>query len=345
MQEEVQDKNISLNWVNLTSPLSYSVEELRENVSIFNIEPLEKGFGLTLGNSLRRVLLSSLQGTAICAVRISGVEHEYSVIDGVREDVVEIILNLKSVIIRGSTGFEKKKFTLSISKQGPVTAGMIQTVGNLEIVNTDLVICNVTQNIKLDMEFIVISDKGYKVASEHKPLLYGDNFIAIDSLFSPVTKCTFEITDSRIGSSTEYDKLSLIIKTNGSIKPDLALALSAKIFQRQLQVFINFQEVEEIKKPEVEDLPFDPNLLININDLELSVRSQNCLKNDNVSYIGDLVMKTEARMLKTPNFGRKSLNEIKDILANMGLKFGMEIKGWPPKDIEELRQKHLEEDN
>ena len=345
MQEEIQDKNISLNWVNLTKPSNYSIEELRENVSTFHIEPIEKGFGLTLGNSLRRVLLSSLQGTAICAVRISGVEHEYSVIDGVREDVVEIILNLKLVVIKGSTGFEKKKFTLSISKQGPVTAGMIKTVGGLEIVNTDLVICNVTQNIKLDMEFIVMSDKGYKVANEHELLSYGDNFIAIDSLFSPVTKCTFKITDSRVGSSTEYDKLSLTIQTNGSIKPDLALALSAKIFQKQLQVFINFQEVEEIKKPEVEDLAFDSNLLRKVNDLELSVRSQNCLKNDNISYIGDLVMKTESRMLKTPNFGRKSLNEIKDILASMGLKFGMEIKGWPPKDIEELRQKHLGEDN
>lgn len=344
MQQEIQDVNISLNWVNLIDPTDYSVEESTVNISTFHIEPLEKGFGLTLGNALRRVLLSSLQGTAICAVKISGIEHEYSVIDGVREDVIEIILNLKSIVIKGSTGFGTKKFSLRTSKVGAITAGMIKTVSGFEIVNPNLVICHTTRNIKLEMEFIVTSDKGYKVASEHESS-YGDNFIPIDSLFSPILKCIFKITDSRVGSSTEYDKLSITIETNGSIQPDLALALSAKILQKQLQIFINFQEVEEAKKPEIEPLPFDPNLLKKTSDLELSVRSQNCLKNDNIIYIGDLIIKTEAQMLKTPNFGKKSLNEIKDLLASMGLKFGMEIEGWPPKDVEELRTKHLKEDN
>ena len=345
MQEETQSANISLNWVDLIKPEGYSVKEPTKNTSIFNIEPLEKGFGVTLGNSLRRILLSSLQGTAICAVRIDGVEHEYSVIDGIKEDVVEVILNLKSVVIRGSTGFDNKKFTLKTSKKGAITAGMIKTAGDLEIVNKDFVICNITQNMKLDMEFIVTSGKGYKTASEHEKLAYGNEFISLDSIFSPVTRCSFDIRNSRIGSSTEYDKLLLTVETNGSIKPDLALALSAKIFQEQLQVFINFKEVAEVKKPEETSLPFDPNLLRKVDDLELSVRSQNCLKNDNISYIGDLVVKTEAQMLKTSNFGKKSLNEIKDLLADMGLKFGMGIKEWPPENIEELAKKYLEENN
>ena len=345
MQEEIQNENISLNWVNLTKPKEYSIKKSTENMSTFPIEPLEKGFGVTLGNSLRRILLSSLQGTAICAVKINGVEHECSVIDGIREDVVEIILNLKSVVIRGSTGFENKKFTLKTSKKGSITAGMIKTVNGLEIVNNDLVICNVTQNIKLEMEFIVTSGKGYKVAHEHEKLSYGNDFIPIDSLFSPVTKCSFDVRNSRIGSSTEYDNLLLTVKTNGSITPDLALSLSAKIFQEQLDVFINFKEVKEVEKPKEETLSFDPNLLRKVNDLELSVRSQNCLKNDNISYIGDLVVKTESQMLRTPNFGKKSLNEIKNLLAELGLKLGMDIEGWPPENIENLIEKYLGKDN
>lgn len=345
MHEEIQKANISLNWVSLIKPANYSIEEVEENSSIFHIEPLEKGFGITLGNSLRRILLSSLQGTAICAVKISGVEHEYSTIENVKEDVVEIILNLKSVIIKGNAGFSNKKFTLNASKKGPITAGMIDTIDDFEIVNPDLVICNATKDIKLNMEFIITSGKGYKVASEHSELDYGNDFIAIDSIFSPVTKCSFKISNSRVGSKTEYDKLALKVETNGSIKADLALALAAKIFQEQLQVFINFKEVEEVEKPKEKKIPFDINLLKKVSDLELSVRSQNCLKNDNIVYIGDLVVKTEAQMLKTPNFGKKSLNEIKELLVEMSLKFGMEIENWPPENIEELIEDYLGENN
>jgi len=345
MHEEIQKANISLNWVNLIKPASYNAEEDGNNSSVFNIEPLEKGFGTTLGNSLRRVLLSSLQGTAICAVKIVGAEHEYSTIENIKEDVVEIILNLKSVIISGNAGFGSKKFTLNSSKKGAITAGMIRTTDEFKIVNPDLVICNTTKDVKLVMEFIVTSSKGYKVADEHDRSEYSTDFIAIDSIFSPVNRCSFKISNSRVGSKTEYDKLSLKVETNGSIKPELALALAAKILQEQLQVFISFKEVEDIEKPKEKKIPFDINLLKKVSDLELSVRSQNCLKNDDITYIGDLVIKTEAQMLKTPNFGKKSLNEIKDLLTEMNLKFGMDIENWPPKNIEELVDNYLGENS
>lgn len=344
MQEETQKANISSNWVGLIKPANYKIEEIeQENKFIFHIEPLEKGFGTTLGNSLRRILLSSLQGTAISAVRISGVEHEYSTIENVKEDLVEIIINLKSIVIKGNAGFDKKKFSLNVSKKGLITAGMIKTTDDFKIVNPDLVICHATKDIKLDMEFIVTSGKGYKIASENSVLEYGHNFIAIDSIFSPISRCSFAVSNSRVGSSTEYDKLSLHIETNGSIRADLALALAAKIFQDQLQVFINFKEVEELKKPKEKIIPFDVNLLKKVSDLELSVRSQNCLKNDNITYIGDLVIRSEAQMLKTPNFGKKSLNEIKELLVEMGLKFGMEIENWPPENIESLIGDYISE--
>lgn len=345
MHEEAQKANISSNWVSLIKPADYIVEEVKENRTIFHIEPLEKGFGVTLGNSLRRMLLSSLQGTAICAVRISGVEHEYSTIDHVREDVVEIILNLKSIVIKGNAGFNNKKLTLNISKKGVITAGMISAVDGFEIVNPDLVICNVTKDIKLHMEFMIMSGKGYKVAADHNIIDFANNFIAIDSIFSPVAQCSFSISNSRVGSKTEYDKLSLVIETNGSIAPDLALALAAKIFQDQLQVFISFKEVKEVEKPKEKKILFDLNLLKKVSDLELSVRSQNCLKNDDIVYIGDLVTKSDAQMLKTPNFGKKSLNEIKELLLEMDLKFGMEIENWPPENIKGLIEEYLGENN
>lgn len=343
MKEDTQEDNISLNWVNLIKPAQYKVEEINDRCAIFHIEPLEKGFGTTIGNSIRRTLLSSLQGTSICGVKISGVEHEYSNIDNVKEDVVEIILNLKSIIIKGNIGFDKKKLVLDIQKKGTITAGMINTTAGLEIVNPDLVICTTTKNIKLSMEFIVVSGKGYKVANEHN--MIDDNFISIDSIFSPISTCSFQITNSRVGSKTEYDKLSLKIETNGSIKADLALALAAKIMQEQLQVFISFKEVKEIEKPKEKKIPFDVKLLKKVSDLELSVRSHNCLKNDDIKYIGDLVVKSETQMLKTPNFGKKSLNEIKELLTQMNLKFGMEVDGWPPKNIQALINNHLKNQN
>lgn len=345
MHEEKQDVNISLNWVSLIKAPNYTIETIDDKTAIFHIEPLEKGFGVTLGNSLRRILLSFLQGTSICAVKISGVEHEYSTIDNVVEDVVEIILNLKSVVIKGNTGYGHKKLTLNTSKKGPITAKMIRSADGFEITNPDLIICNTTRDRKLDMEFIITSGKGYKTADEHELSEYGEDFIAIDSIFSPIQRCSFNVANSRVGSKTEYDKLSLKIETNGSVKSELALALASKIFQDQLQVFINFKEVEEVEKPKRKKIPFDTNLLKKVCDLELSVRSHNCLKNDNITYIGDLVVKSEQQMLKTPNFGKKSLHEIKELLSTMGLKFGMEIDNWPPGNIEEIIHDYLDENN
>jgi len=345
MYEEIQKANISSNWVSLIKPASYNIEEIDESCSIFHIEPLERGFGTTLGNSLRRILLSSLQGTAISAVKIAGVDHEYSTIENIKEDVIEIVLNLKSIVIKGNAGFTNKKFTLNTSKKGAITAGMISTVDGFEIVNPDLIICHATKDKELNMEFMITSGKGYRTANEHNDLEDRNGFITIDSIFSPVSKCSFNVSNSRVGSKTEYDKLSLKIETNQSIRADLALALAAKIFQEQLQVFINFKEVKEIEKPKEKKIPFDANLLKKVSDLELSVRSQNCLKNDNIVYIGDLVIKTEAQMLKTPNFGKKSLNEIKELLSEINLKFGMEVENWPPENMEELIADYLDENN
>ncbi|MFQ3307004.1 MAG: DNA-directed RNA polymerase subunit alpha [Candidatus Midichloriaceae bacterium] len=339
--ESAESASNPLNWSTLVKPVDYSVKETDTNSAKFVIAPLEKGFGTTLGNTLRRVLLSSLQGTAICAVKIEGIDHEYSSIDGVMEDVLNIILNLKSIVFKGNTCFKHKKVQITASGKGPVKASAIATSTGFEVVNEDFVICNITKDINLNMELVITSSKGYKFANDHEDLDYGNDFILIDSIFSPVLKCFFHVENTRVGSKTEYDKLILDLETNGSITPETAIGYAAKILQEQLQVFINFKDVEEIIKPEEKKLPFNVNLLRKVSDLELSVRSYNCLKNENIKYIGDLVTKTEAQMLKTANFGRKSLNEIKDILVKMDLSFGIEVKEWPPEDIEAIITEHL----
>jgi DNA-directed RNA polymerase subunit alpha len=233
---------------------------------------------------------------------------------------------------------------MRLSAVGPcvVTAGMIQTSDDIEIINKDLEICHLDRDANIDIEFFVGVGKGYIPANENRMLEMPIGIIPIDSIFSPVKRVTFKVENSRVGSETEYDKLYLTIETNGSLTPDLALSLAAKILQDQLQIFVNFDDVEEAVEEEEEKLPFDPQLLKKVDDLELSVRSHNCLKNDNIRYIGDLVVKSESEMLKTPNFGRKSLNEIKEVLTSMGLKFGMDVPGWPPESIEELARKYEE---
>lgn len=344
MSDKVQN-HISLNWVRLIKPTEYFLSEMEGNKATFRIEPLEEGFGITLGNSLRRVMLSSLQGTAISGVKIEGVDHEYSTIQGVKEDVIDIILNLKSIVIKGSTGFDRKRLNLSVVGPCTVTAGMIKGTSDLEVVNKDQVICHINEEGKIDMDLIISSGKGYVPAEEDDGSEDYVGIIPVDSIYSPVRRVTYKIEKSRVGAKTEFDRLFLTIETDGSITPDMALAYSAKILQEQLQIFINFKEVDEVEKPEEVKLPFDPNLLRKVDDLELSVRSHNCLKNDSITYIGDLVAKTEAKMLQTPNFGKKSLFEIKDVLASMNLKFGMEVEGWPPENIEELAKKHLEDND
>ena len=274
----LMNKNISLNWINLVLPTEYNIKrEGYSNASIFIIEPLERGFGLTIGNCLRRIMLSSLYGSSICSVRIGEVEHEYYSPSYVLEDIIDIHLNLKLVIFKGLLGFESKKFILPVRSKGQVTAAMIKLTDGFEVVNPDLVICNITQDIKLDIELVVISGKGYVASDCHREFNYGENFINIDSIFSPVKRCFFDIFASRIGFKDEYDKLKFFIETNGSISPETVLKLSSRIMQEQLQVFISFSEIKEVEKPKKDILPFDKNLLKKVDDLELSVRSQNCL--------------------------------------------------------------------
>jgi DNA-directed RNA polymerase subunit alpha len=331
---------IQKNWQELIKPAKLEISHSeRANTGKVVAEPLERGFGLTLGNALRRILLSSLQGAAVTGVQIEGVLHEFSSIEGVREDVTDIILNIKALAVRMHAEGPKK---MRLNAEGPceVTAAQIEAGADIEIMNPDLVICTLDKGAKLSMEMTVNTGKGYRPAAQNRPEECPVGLIPIDSVFSPVRKVTYEVEDTRVGQITDYDKVTLQIETNGVITPEDAVAYAARILQDQLQVFVNFDEPEaETVKEEEEALPFNKNLLKKVEELELSVRSANCLKNDNIVYIGDLVQKSEGDMLRTPNFGRKSLNEIKEVLANMGLHLGMQTEGWPPENIEELVKK------
>ncbi len=330
---------IAKNWRELIKPSRIDIDEdKKHNRANIEVEPLERGFGLTMGNALRRVLLSSLQGAAVTSVKIENALHEFTSIDGVREDVTEIILNIKALAVRAEDP-DKHAATLDVTGPCVVTAGMIEAPSNIRFVNPDAVICTLDKDTNLKMELTVESGKGYVPAASSKESGAPIGAIPIDALFSPVRNVSYRVEDARVGQVTDYDKLILTVETDGSITPEDAVAYSARILQDQLQLFINFEEVEELPERAEEELYFNRNLLRKVDELELSVRSANCLKNDNIVYIGDLVRKTEAQMLKTPNFGRKSLNEIKEVLASMGLRFGMEVDGWPPENIEELAKK------
>lgn len=332
---------IQKNWLELIKPSKIDIKHGADPRihGVVVAEPLERGFGLTLGNALRRVLLSSLQGAAVTAVQIDGVLHEFSSIDGVREDVTDIILNIKAIAVRMHSEGPKR---MRLSAEGPceVTAGMIEAGADIEIMNPELVICTLDKGAKFNMEMTVNTGKGYRPAAQNRPEEAPVGLIPVDSVFSPVRKVTYEVEDTRVGQITDYDKLTIQVETNGVISPEDAVAYAARILQDQLQVFINFEEPKETGETEEKDeLPFNKNLLRKVEELELSVRSANCLKNDNIVYIGDLVQRTESDMLRTPNFGRKSLNEIKEVLATMGLHLGMQVEGWPPENIEELAKK------
>lgn len=329
---------IEKNWQSLIKSnklnIKYIDPDLREAEII--VEPLERGFGMTLGNALRRVLLSSLQGSSITSVKIEGVLHEFSAIPGVLEDVTDIVLNLKTVGVKLHSDIPKK---VRISALGPkiVRAKDIQSTSDIDILDPETVICTLEDGAQLNMELVIQNGKSYVLANQH---VYEDKpvgVILIDSIFSPVKRVIYKVDQTRVGQRTDYDRLTLRVKTDGSIKPDDAVAYASRILQDQFQQFINFEEPTENDKRETKDeLPFNRNLLKKVEELELSVRSANCLKNENILYIGDLVLKTENDMLKTPNFGRKSLNEIKEVLAQMGLGFGMNIPTWPPENIDEL---------
>ena len=335
---------IQKNWQELIKPNKVDVSTNKDpnRFGTVVVEPLERGYGLTIGNALRRVLLSSLQGAAVTSIRVDGVLHEFSSIPGVREDVTDIVLNVKNLAIRMHAEGSKK---IRLAAEGPceVKAGMIETSADIEIINPDLVICTLGEKATLSMELTVSTGKGYRPAAQNRPEDAPIGIIPIDSIFSPVRKVSYKVEDTRVGQITDYDKLTLDVETNGTVTPEDAVAFSARILQEQLQVFVNFQEPAAVAQEEQKDeLPFSRHLLRKVEELELSVRSANCLKNDNIVYIGDLVQKTEADMLRTPNFGRKSLNEIKEVLTNMGLHLGMKVEGWPPENIEELAKK-LEE--
>jgi DNA-directed RNA polymerase subunit alpha len=335
---------IQKNWQELIKPnkLEVSPGPDESRFASIVIEPLERGFAVTIGNALRRVLLSSLQGAAVTAVQIDGVLHEFSSVPGVREDVTDIVLNIKSMALRFH-GEEPRRISLTATGPGEITAGMIDAGHDVEIIDPDLVICTLDDGAKLNMEMTVSTGKGYIPAAAHRAEDAPIGLIPIDAVYSPVRRVSFKVDNTRVGQVTDYDKLTLDVETDGTVTPEDAVALAARILQDQLQMFINFEEPRVAPEAaETGEPVFNKNLLRKVDELELSVRSANCLKNDNIIYIGDLVQKTEQEMLRTPNFGRKSLNEIKEVLAQMGLHLGMEIPEWPPENIEEMA-KRLEE--
>ena len=332
---------IQKNWQTLIKPKQLSVEpgDDPKRVATVVAEPLERGFGLTLGNALRRVLLSSLQGAAVTSLQIEGVLHEFSSIPGVLEDVTDIVLNVKGIDLK-MYGEGPKRMRLRANGPGEVRAGAIETGHDIDIMNPEVVICTLDAGTRIAMELTVDSGKGYLPGTQNRPEDAPIGLIPVDALFSPVRKVSYRVENTRVGQVTDYDRLAMRVETNGAVTPEDAVALAARILQDQLQLFINFEEPrhpsDEVRPSE---LPFNKNLLRKVDELELSVRSANCLKNDNIVYIGDLVQKSEAELLRTPNFGRKSLNEIKEVLAQMGLHLGMEIPNWPPENIEEMAKR------
>ncbi|MCQ2913646.1 MAG: DNA-directed RNA polymerase subunit alpha [Alphaproteobacteria bacterium] len=355
---------IQKNWKALQQPNSIELKDAQDEKrkATIVVQPLERGYGMTLGNALRRVLLSSLQGTAVTAIKIDGVEHEFTTIPGIREDVSDIVLNIKMLSLQfngdesaimsetshrenddGKRSSSELSHRMYLKAEGPcvVTAGMIEAGHDIEIMNPDLVICNLDKDGKLDMELKVGVGKGYVPASDNRKCIEDlPGWIPVDSIYSPVSNVSYKIGNARVGQMTDYDSLEMTVETNGTVAPRDGIAYAARILVDQLKPFINFEEPEESEEDEKKDeLPYSRNLLKKVDELELSVRSANCLKNDNIVYIGELVQKSEQDMLRTPNFGRKSLNEIKEVLTQLGLHLGMTVEQWPPENIEELSKK------
>ena len=342
------------NWQELKKPTALEKKSGGDGKrkATFVAEPLERGFGLTLGNALRRVLLSSLQGAAVTAIKIENVLHEFSSLAGVREDVTDIVLNVKQVALR-MQGEGPKRLQLTATGPAEVKAGDIATTGDIEVMNPELVLCHLDDGATLNMELTANIGKGYVPAAANRPADAPIGLVPVDALYSPVRQVAYKVENTRVGQELDYDKLTVTVETDGTLTPDDAIAYSARILQDQLQLFVHFDEGMAVSvpvqnvgivpmgnlEPEANSNQLNRFLLKKVDELELSVRSANCLKNDNIIYIGDLVEKTEAEMLRTPNFGRKSLNEIKEVLSSMGLRLGMEIPGWPPENIEELAKK------
>ncbi len=320
------------------------VEVVSESInhSRIVIEPLERGFGHSLGNALRRVLLSSIPGYAVTDVEIQGVQHEYTTIDGVQEDVIDILLNLKQLAV---VLYSKDEVELSLSKsgQGVVTAADIKIPHDVEIHNPDLVIANITQpSSSLNMKIRVKKGRGYEPASQRK--LHSESTVIgalqLDASFSPIERVSYHVESTRVEQRTDLDRLIIELSTNGTVDPEHTIKLAATILHDQLSVFVDFEKVKEqvVEETRVEESAFDPVLLRPVDDLELTVRSANCLKAENIFYIGDLIQRTEVELLKTPNLGKKSLTEIKDILALKGLTLGMRLENWPPESLSDQNQ-------
>jgi DNA-directed RNA polymerase subunit alpha len=326
------------NWRDLIKPKEVRIDpdSKTETYAKFDCEPLERGYGTTLGNALRRVLLSSLNGTAVTTVRVDGASHEFTSMPDVKEDVTDLILNIKGLLLK-LHGHETRM--ISIDKRGPcyVTGADLITDPNVEVINKDHHVAAISEGGHLKVEMTVKSGRGYVPASRNKDETLPVGTIPIDSLFSPIRKVNYNVTNARVGQQTDYDRLILEVWTDGSVDPVDAVAYSAKIMKEQVSIFINFDESlePEWEEVEVEEVEFNENLLRPVDELELSVRSANCLQNANIRYIGDLVQKTEAEMLKTKNFGRKSLKEIKDLLVGMELSLGMKLENWPPPQLRE----------
>ena len=344
----------SKNWQELKKPtaLEKKAGGDTKRKATFIAEPLERGFGLTLGNALRRVLLSSLQGAAVTSIKIENVLHEFSSLAGVREDVTDIVLNVKQIALR-MQGEGPKRLQLSATGPAEVTAGMIAVSGDIEVMNPELVICHLDEGATFNMELTADVGKGYVASAANRPADAPIGLVPVDALYSPVRQVAYKVENTRVGQELDYDKLSLSIETDGTVTPEDAIAYAARILQDQLSLFVSFDDSMVAASPMVgmaapsshgHEVESDANqlnryLLKKVDELELSVRSANCLKNDNIIYIGDLVGKSEAEMLRTPNFGRKSLNEIKEVLSSMGLRLGMDIPGWPPENIEDMAKK------
>jgi DNA-directed RNA polymerase subunit alpha len=332
---------IQRQWQDLIKP--YRVQAVGSDcvtgrISEVVAEPLERGFGVTLGNALRRVLLSSLKGAAVTSIRIDGIVHEFSTIAGVSEDVTDIILNVKSMPLK-MDGEGSRKMKISVKGPCTVTAGMFDLGFGLKVLNPDHHICTLEKNVTFTMEMEVTVGRGYvpSVLNREDNAPVGTLFI--DSIFNPVKKVSYRVENTRVNQVTDYDRLIMEVETDGSISPEDAVAMSARILQDQFQKFVNFEDEVEAEEEKGQPLPFNANLSRKVDDLELSVRSMNCLKNDNIVYIGDLVRKTENEMLRTPNFGRKSLNEIKEVLSQMGLYLGMQINDWSFENVENVVKK------
>lgn len=332
-------------WRDLIRPstLQAETETLSDTYGRFFAEPLERGYGLTLGNALRRILLSSLQGAAIVSARIEGVSHEFSTIPGVKEDVTDILLNLKQVRLK-MYDVEPKIIWIRAEGEREITAGDIEVGPNVEVLNKDLHIATLSKDAMLEMELISEIGRGYQTSESRDNDEVPIGTIHLDALFSPISKINYQVTNARVGQRTDFDRLVLEIWTDGSITPQDALGIAAKVLKEQMNVFINFEEEdeEEYIEPTTHREDFNENLYRSVEELELSVRSANCLKNASIRFIGELVTRSEAEMLKTKNFGRKSLNEIKEVLAEMGLSLGMKLDSWKPPEPDDDELEEIE---